>query len=231
MKITAGNVSVWASIIAAPSAIGFYVTGFQTIVSSVRAGPDSPWPSIFMGLFLIFGVIALVASAVAHWRREREPIPTQGTGTTTSQFRNVEEFHRTYDNKMLTETEGAIKAEVEKYEPNQREKFLVRLLATVITIALFERAWLTIFRSQLSALHDLSVRIRTYDELRQYYEEAVTRHPKVYEKGSFEMWLGFLKLSIFVREYSPTQVEITVRGMEFLKYLLEMHYDESTRIG
>jgi hypothetical protein len=228
---------MWAGLIATPPALAWYVAAGQNFVSSWHASPASVWPSIFSGMAVLCFLVMLVANAVAHSRWERlsnrqTTAQSAATIANPAPFRDVDEFYRTYDNRLLTETEGLIRTESDKYDPSQREKFLIRLLASVVTIASFERTWLTIFRSQLNALHDLNIRIRTHDELRRHYEEAAKVYPQIYVEGSsFEMWLGFLKTSVLVREYGPTQIEITVRGVEFLKYLVEKHYDESTRVG
>lgn len=225
---------MWTSIGGAPLLLAGYISDFPSVRSYLQTGQHfHDWVT---GLAVASIVIALISNAVAHSRSQliatdTPETQTQANPASPSQFRNVDEFYRTYDNRMLRETEDFIRNEVEKYEPSQREKFLVRLLATVVTLALFERAWLQIFRSQLDALHALNVRTLSFDELRQRYEEAVKLHPKIYENGTFEMWLGFLKLSLLARELNPTTIEITVRGQEFLKYLVEVRYDESTRVG
>jgi hypothetical protein len=60
------TLSKWASILGIPALIGWYITGYQTVATSLRASANSSLPSTFMGAFVLFGVIALVANALTH---------------------------------------------------------------------------------------------------------------------------------------------------------------------
>ena len=60
------TLSKWGSILGIPAIIGWYITGYQTAISWLQAGPNSSLPNIFMGAFVLFGVIALAANALTH---------------------------------------------------------------------------------------------------------------------------------------------------------------------
>jgi hypothetical protein len=134
---------------------------------------------------------------------------------------------------MLTEAEGWVRTESDQYQPGlDREKYLVRVAAMRGMLLIFERAWLIIYGSQLKALHDLNISgLKTYDQLRTYYDDAVRQYPEGYKGITFEMWVGFLKSFVLVREHDPTHIEITIRGQEFLRYLVESRYDPSLKRG
>jgi hypothetical protein len=228
---------MWAGIIATPPALAWYLTAAQNFASSLRASPNSVWPSIFSGLAILCFVVMLLANAVAHSRWERlfnRQAATQRDTTTANppQFRNVDEFYRLYSMRMLTETEVAVRAESDQYQPGtDRERYLVRVVAMLVTVLIFEKVWLMIFGSQLKALQQLNIGMLTYEEIRRYYDDAAKGSPDFYKNVAFEMWLGFLKSWLLIREHDLTHLEITIRGQDFLRYLVESRYDPATRIA
>ena len=66
------TLSKWGSILGIPAIIGWYITGYQTAVASLRASPNSSLPGIFMGAFVLFGVIVLAANALTHSKLSRQ---------------------------------------------------------------------------------------------------------------------------------------------------------------
>jgi hypothetical protein len=223
---------MWCGIIGGVPAVAWYVAAGQDVIKNWRASPESIWPSVFLGLAVLCFVTMLMANAIAHSRfGALYTRQEQRETATATPAQNVDAFYRTYDNRLLSEMEVITRAELNKYPADQHEKYLIRLLATVAVVGIFERTWLQIFRSQLKALHELNLKPRTYDELRQIFAEASKLNPHIYSTGTFEMWLAFLKGAMLVRELGPSTIEITIRGTEFLKYLVDKHYDETTRIG
>jgi hypothetical protein len=80
------TLSKWGSILGIPAIIGWYITGYQTAVASLRASPDSSLPSLFMGAFVLFGVIALAANAWTHSQLSKQAIgPRLTKGTRTAE--------------------------------------------------------------------------------------------------------------------------------------------------
>jgi hypothetical protein len=57
---------MYASILGIPALIGWYITGYQTLISPLQAGPKNSVPSLLMGAFVLFAIVALVANAVAY---------------------------------------------------------------------------------------------------------------------------------------------------------------------
>lgn len=87
---------------------------------------------------------------------------------------------------------------------------------------------MNIFRSQLKLLHKLNEASLTIDEVRSYYDEAVVSFPDYYAAYTFASWFGFIKKAILIREDGRI-ISITVRGKEFLKYLVHCGYPDTAR--
>jgi hypothetical protein len=187
------------------------------------------WP----GVTLVLGVIALflfrqqLAVLISRTKRvgkdgletfESQPAPP------TEEKKSVEEFFRTFDNPLLLEVEQLILKDLKdrKIEAApDREKALVRSLASTNLILHFERVHGLIWASQLTSLRYLNPRDEGADrsELVPIYDAAKADYPERYENYPFERWLGFLKDANLIRE-RDSRVFITVQGREFLKYLI-----------
>lgn len=142
----------------------------------------------------------------------------------TEETKPVEEFLRTFDNPLLVEAEALILKDLKdrKLEaPADRERALVRSLASTNILAHFERVYGLIWASQLASLRYLNPRDSGAEisDLTILYESAKADYPLWYDSYSFERWLGFLKAVNLVTEQN-TRVFITVAGREFLKYLI-----------
>jgi hypothetical protein len=182
--------------------------------------PDwAPYLAVF-----VFALIAFI------WFSKRLGSPVQSTGSTPSQditppaeknkFQNVEDFYKTYDNSMLLETEELVRQEAKNYAPgNDRERFLIRNLASGAIMYIFDIVWYTVYKSQLLLLEKLNTQPLTTAQVRAYYDEAAKANPGTYQKYSFDEWLGFLRIWYMVVQNGDT-FAISVRGKEFLKYLV-----------
>jgi hypothetical protein len=167
-----------------------------------------------------------VVNALSHLQFGRsstaEPRQQASAVTTSTQFADVDAFYATYDNALLAESERLIRAQSDRFKPgDDREKVLVRFCATTLVLSLFEQTWINIFRSQLKALERLNIGSLKIEDLRPFYEEAATKYPDAYKNGSFELWLLFLRSWTLILEQGET-VHITVRGKEFLKWLVQV---------
>jgi hypothetical protein len=95
---------------------------------------------------------------------------------------------------------------------------------------LFEWIWWQIFGSQLRMLQTMNAKVLTLDVARQFYEQGPLTRPDFYKTYSFEQWLAFLRAAGFILE-SGNNVQITIRGREFLKYLTHCGYDINQKGG
>lgn len=143
---------------------------------------------------------------------------------------SVEDFYRTYDNRLLTETEQNIRAQADKYPPGvDREKFLVRYFASFVIIGIFEYIWVLIFRSQIVAMEVLNKAPQKIEGLRQFYDAAISLDNAVFYAGyPFTSWLAFMKSNFLIREDGDL-ISITIRGQEFLKYLIHTNRSADDR--
>lgn len=73
---------------------------------------------------------------------------------------------------------------------------LMRITATLSGELLVLKAYRFIFGSQMAAIQELQRRggEGTRDMLKHYYEQAVTRHPAMYQSYSLEQWIGYMLL-------------------------------------
>ncbi len=133
----------------------------ESYTHSRPAVDEAGHPFVLFGLLLIVGLVFLLPSWIAiykafHPQQKQYQSQKQGTENTES-FLKAADFYKTFDNPLLTDLEKAVRTESEKYEPgNERERYLVRVIASVIAVAAFEMTYLNIFGSQLRALNDLN---------------------------------------------------------------------------
>jgi hypothetical protein len=178
-------------------------------------------------LYGVWGLAAGVALVVVVSRALKELPPTKEQGTPAEVGVDVApaeaaitDFYRTYDNQLLAETEEAIRAQLVPFQASQdRERFLVRSYATLVTAGVFEYVWVLIYGSQLRAIHYVNGGAASIEDLRRFYDAAVLQYPAL-AGYPFTSWLAFIKSWVLVRE-DDTVISITVRGREFLKYLVE----------
>jgi hypothetical protein len=182
--------------------------------------PDwAPYLAVF-----VFALIAFI------WFSNRLGAPVQSVSSTPSQgitahqeenkFQNVEDFYNTYDNSMLLETEVLVRKEAQKYAPgNDREGFLIRNLASGAIMYIFDVVWYCVYKSQLLLLEKLNTQTLTTAQVRSYYDEAARAYPEKYQNYPFDQWLNFLRIWFMVVQNGDT-FAISVRGKEFLKYLV-----------
>jgi hypothetical protein len=137
------------------------------------------------------------------------------------------------DSPFVREIESLIRQTAKAYtDSGNRERVLVHYLAATAIRWLFERAYGLIFGSQLSLLRILNERpgLPT-DEVRTYfYDTAVSTYPHTYANYSFDQWLSFMTSQVLVC-VKDGRVHITIRGREFLKFLIQEGYPTTTKAG
>jgi hypothetical protein len=187
------------------------------------------WAAVVLIVVLVamFAFRGQIASLIGRTRKVGkgglETFDTQ-PAQPTQEKKGVEEFFRSFDNPLLVDAEARIVADLENRKietPADRERALVRALASSNIIQHFERAHGAIWASQLTCLRYLNTRDEGADtaELVPIYEVAKEEYPSWYEGQPFERWLGFLRAFDLVLE-RDARVFITVAGREFLKYLV-----------
>jgi len=187
------------------------------------------WPGVFLILALVALFVfhreikALIGRTKKVGRAGIETFESQ-PAQPTDEKKGVEEFFRTFDNPLVLEAEQLIQKDLKDRkidQPSEREKTLIRALASTQIILHFERVYGILWGSQLRFLRHLNQRdqgVEAY-EGSSFYEMAKLEFPTWYENLSFDMWLGFLRDSNLVLE-RDSRLLITVAGREFLKYLI-----------
>lgn len=138
----------------------------------------------------------------------------------------LDEVMRTFDSPLLVEQEEHIRKDLRARSltaPDDREKSLVRALASTQIGAAFVLVHTAIFRSQVDLLNYLNPRTATptpISEAEPFYEEGRARTPSNYETRSFAEWLEFLVASQLVLRQADTIV-ITERGRGYLRFVVD----------
>jgi hypothetical protein len=123
---------------------------------------------------------------------------------------------------------NAVEEETELTQLNTNEEKLERLknYSTIIYIMRhFDSIYTSIFGSQIRILERLNtLRPENRDSLNFYYENARNFNPKFYENYTYENYLNFLFSYNLIREDDGI-IQITILGVDFLKYLTESNKD------
>lgn len=135
---------------------------------------------------------------------------------------NSENILKPYVNPLLIEQANILKRELDSknINPSEREEILLNALASNQIVLVFERTYHLIFGSQISLLQRLN---SGEIEFKQVFEQAKSKYPQLYSGYTLEEWLGFLISSFLIRNDNG-KIGITVRGKEFLKYLIDQNY-------
>lgn len=193
------------------------------------------WPAVA----LVFGVIALMLFrkpalafldrthevGVGNVRLSARP-PERQQAEAPPDLSKTEKLASTFQSPVLIETEQFILKELnaESNLPAEREKILVKHLAALGIALSFERTYRIIFGSQISLLNLLAtVPPQGIENVRPFYEQAKSKDAGLYGQFTFVQWLGFLEESALVTKQAE-KITITVRGKEFLKYLIDAGY-------
>jgi hypothetical protein len=79
------------------------------------------------------------------------------------------------------------------------------------------------------ALTELNHRVLRREQIKTYYDEGAQRSPGLYANYSFDQWLEYLPSQILIGEHPGQTFEITVRGKDFLKYMVHFGYTAEGR--
>jgi len=174
-------------------------------------------------------VAALVLFGLISWQRRPR---TSGQNQTTQNATNVlmtspttfdatAFFQRAYISPLQPENENNIRAAAVQNQPNDREGFYVRLIAVGSLAYIYDQAWAYIFKSQLLLLHELNRRLLLpLAGAKTFYDKAAIDFPDRYANYPFDRWLEFVTTHGLAIRHPSEMVEITVRGRDFLKYLV-----------
>jgi hypothetical protein len=192
------------------------------------------WPVIT----LILGIFALLLfrKPFSRFIDRTEKISKDGFQARSGQdqlkessISKVDDFMKAYDNPLLIEQEKLVKNNLESLQPRdekEKEIILIRSVASFVIIYSLEKTYNNIYGSQIMALHYMSDNRAiplTIENIRHFYEDAKNNFSSFYANYSFESWLHFMVVTGLVQQ-NGNDIGITVRGKEFLKYLLDQGY-------
>jgi len=148
----------------------------------------------------------------------------------TDVVKAVETFYNTNSGPMLQEVEAHAQQLTGYHKnPAERERFFVRTVAAAIVSYIFDVTWLSIYRSQLELMHEINIRkTLTVTDAKHFYDAAAQKYPQVYQRYPFESWLSFLRNQVLIKQDGAT-MQLTVRGIDFLKYLVQCGLSEKLR--
>ena len=206
------------------------------------------WPISVCLLLLILGLVVLLQHRESIGRligrttsigkgglttAEVTALATQTDTKSVARPSAAEELLRSFDNQLLVEQEKLITdflADKEIFDTAERERVLVRYLASSYIVTRFEAIYAGIFGSQVQALQSLNQNpgVGLSTELMQgWYTVGMVGYPHIYgEDGTgyaFGQWLGYLYRWNLVTMVG-TIAHITVAGQEFLRYLVSSSY-------
>lgn len=139
----------------------------------------------------------------------------------TGNSAEIDAFWKGYDNNLLVAVEERIKTMADQCQTGaEKERFLVRYIATREIVNYFEKVWSEILGSQIEALDALNPGAMRYETLEIYYTSAVIAWPDQYSTFTFERWIAFLTSQELISQGEGNVFSLTLFGREFLKYIL-----------
>lgn len=144
----------------------------------------------------------------------------------------ISEFYKTSSGPFLDEMEAHFQRLAAHHrKQDEREKFLIQALSSGAVSYLHDTSWAYIYGSQIDALNELNSKgALTVNDLKRFYDSAARAHPHTYSTYTFDQWLGWIINNTLVRQDSGI-VQLTVRGKDFLKYLVLVGRSGIKKIG
>lgn len=198
----------------------------NAVVSILTGG----WPLAVLVIALLYGkplrsLLAALLNEVPRvqkaWGLELTPAERQtaltGENAPTEEFKQLPGVART---ASVMELERRFATQLATLPQDEHEARLRAALAYATLQASFERAYGSIFGSQIHALEIINAYPRPIGEIEALFTDAAQNHPQIYKDYTFQEWLRFLENFELV-EQKGEKVEITNFGREFLAYLAQ----------
>ena len=233
----ASVVSAVGTVVGTGLALWFYlhpVSGnglSQTALEATKASVMDSDASHGTKVLIVFIVVLIASGFVQIWSYRRVRTKTQPTplsassvsslATTAVDFNPDSFFAASYTSPLTEEAQNNVHAiTMTRYQSlADRETFLLKMLGIGVVSYVYDLIWYVIFRSQLLLLYDLNTKLLTVDQAKWYFDAAAQQYSTEYNGITFEAWLMFLQGQLLVTQ-SGVNLAITVRGRDFLKYLV-----------
>lgn len=194
---------------------------------------EMPWDGWVCLILFVFSFIILLL-----FGRRGSSVTSQNTVQPTVMVKAAEvDMSVKYTNDQFAAIDPRWRDDVEKAIRDQstkvaagdeRETYLVRIIVVLVVNVMLEEIWNVIFCSQILALQKLNDRGIKRESIFPFYTAAATQWPAVYATYTFEQWLGFMRSQTLIREDGDL-INITVKGRQFLKYLLDNQHSAEQR--
>lgn len=196
------------------------------VISAIKYGlqqiPRMPlwaiWLIIAVLSFLAFLWLArqLTKSSSAQLTTVQRTAMTPGAEFDPEQF-----FNTAYQSQIVAESANNFRSMAIAKYPNvkEREEFCYKFIGAGLTSYLYDETWWLIYRSQLLLLQEANQRLISLDEAKAFYDNAAKEYPNEYKTYTFDAWLNFIRLRGLILQHG-TMLEITLRGRDFLKFLV-----------
>jgi hypothetical protein len=66
----------------------------------------------------------------------------------------------------------------------------------------------------------LNKKVLRIEEIEEFYKAAAQQYPKEYAGRSFDLWMNYLTGYSLILKQPANSIGITIRGKDFLKYLI-----------
>jgi len=148
-------------------------------------------------------------------------------------FDSAQFFRTAYYSPLQDVGRNAFMNEAERVRPKDKESFYLDIIAVGSLAVIYDEIWRIIYRSQLRALLILNENrgMSPLDTFRKSFDEAAQEFAGDYGRLNitFDGWMEFLIRNELIKLHPSQMVEITLKGKDFLKYLLHWGRAEVSR--
>jgi hypothetical protein len=213
------------------------VTGIKVLLLKYARIPTVWLPTIEWLLFaLLLWIIVSWSnsrgkSQLALMRDPSSMVLAANNESREGNFDAPEFFRRAYVSSAATDAENNIRASNTGTSPEEREEFYLKILGLGTVAVIYDDIWWTIYRSQILALLELNQNSGSLPlaKFKKYYDDAKETYPAEYAKDPFHQWMLYLERNSLILVHPNEMIVITVRGKDFLKYLVHWGRSADTR--
>lgn len=190
------------------------------------------------------GVVWLIFSGLLFWlfafirawwqKRKYNPIQQESSelqsvaraaiGGNTAALNIEKALAESYNSALQSEVETNFRNAIFTYPETERQPVAIKLLAAGLISYMYDKTWWSIYKSQILLLQDLNTKTLRIEKVKEYYDRAVEQYPAAYARYSFNQWVAYMKEQALILDQPAESVGITVRGRDFLKYIVHSSY-------
>jgi len=193
----------------------------KSLLHMIPNMPDwAVWAIVLLASSILFVLVAKYFERSARQNQNKTQTTPNALMTSPTGFDATAFFKTSYISTLQQEIENNTRAAAIQNQPNDREGFYVKLIAVGLLAFTYDIVWAYIFKSQILLLTELNRRIMSPPEVKTYYDRAASDYPARYATYSFDQWMAFMQTNLLLIHTPDGMVGITVRGKDFLKYLV-----------